>query len=304
MNQTQLLAQLSTLTTENINPQSIDIDVLPTLEKLRIINAEDQKVAAAVSLELPAIAAAVDLITQIIHQGGRLIYIGAGTSGRLGILDAVECPPTYGIAPNTIIGIMAGGAAAFIHAEEGVEDQEDQGATDLAAIHLTKHDLVCGISASGRTPYVIGGLKYAKSCGSKTIALACNQPSLIAAYADLKIEVRLGAEVISGSTRMKAGTAQKLILNMLSTATLINLGKVYKNLMVEVKTSNAKLQARAIKIIMDATAVDLVSARHYLYLANNQVKTAIVMIIRHCDAATARAQLDTSAGIIRKPLLT
>lgn len=299
MQQQQILEQLKTLTTENINPNSTNIDILPTLEKLRIINNEDQNVAKVIAQELPAIATAVDAITTAMKNGGRLIYIGAGTSGRLGILDAVECPPTYGVDYNTVVGLIAGGAEAFIKAQEGVEDKEELGVTDLQLVNLTSQDIVCGIAASGRTPYVIGGLKYAHSLGCKTIAIACNKNSVIGQYADLQIEVALGAEVVTGSTRMKAGTAQKLILNMLSTASMISLGKVYKNLMVDVKTSNAKLEARAKKIIMDATEVDYATAEKYLQLANNHVKTAIVMILNQVDFVEAQAKLNTASGIIR-----
>ncbi len=298
MNQ-QILEQLKTLTTENINPNSTNIDILPTIEKLRIINNEDQHVALIIAQELPAIAAAVDAITFAMKHGGRLVYTGAGTSGRLGILDAVECPPTYGVDYNTVVGLIAGGAEAFIKAQEGVEDKEDLGIADLQSINLTSQDIVCGIAASGRTPYVIGGLDYARSLGCKTIAIACNKNSIIGQHADLKIEVALGAEVVTGSTRMKAGTAQKLILNMLSTASMISLGKVYKNLMVDVKTSNAKLEARAKKIIMDATEVDYATAEKYLQLANNHVKTAIVMILNQVDLAEAQTKLNNANGIIR-----
>lgn len=299
MQQQQILAQLKTLTTENINPNSLNIDIVPTLEKLRIINQEDQKVALAIEEELPAIATAVDAITLAMKNGGRLIYLGAGTSGRLGILDAVECPPTYGVDYNTVVGLIAGGEKAFIKAQEGVEDKEELGVSDLQQVNLVAQDIVCGIAASGRTPYVIGGLDYARSLGCKTIAVACNKNSVIGNHADIKIEVSAGAEVISGSTRMKAGTTQKLILNMLSTTTMINLGKVYKNLMVDVKTSNAKLEARAKKIIMEATEVDFATAEKFLKLANNHVKTAIVMIINNLSFEQASEKLAASAGVIR-----
>ncbi|RTL13345.1 MAG: N-acetylmuramic acid 6-phosphate etherase [Neisseriaceae bacterium] len=299
MQQQQILAQLKTLTTENINPNSLNIDIVPTLEKLRIINQEDQKVALAIEEELPAIATAVDAITLAMKNGGRLIYLGAGTSGRLGILDAVECPPTYGVDYNTVVGLIAGGEKAFIKAQEGVEDKEELGVSDLQQVNLVAQDIVCGIAASGRTPYVIGGLDYARSLGCKTIAVACNKNSVIGDHADIKIEVSAGAEVISGSTRMKAGTTQKLILNMLSTTTMINLGKVYKNLMVDVKTSNAKLEARAKKIIMEATEVDFATAEKFLKLANNHVKTAIVMIINDVCFEQASEKLAASAGVIR-----
>lgn len=300
MEQQQILTQLKNLTTETINQNSVDIDILPTIEKLQMINNEDQTVAQIIAKHLPEIALVVDAVTEAIKNGGRLIYLGAGTSGRLGILDAVECPPTYGVDYNTIVGLIAGGEKAFIKAQEGVEDQEELGIADLNAINLSVNDVVCGIAASGRTPYVIGGLKHAKDIGCKTIAIACNHNSIIGKLADMKIEVALGAEVVTGSTRMKAGTAQKLILNMISTSTMISLGKTYKNLMVDVKTSNAKLVVRAKKIIMDATEVDFETASHYLQLANNHVKTAIVMILNKIDYNEAQEKLIQANGIIRK----
>ena len=300
MNQQEILAQLTTLTTETINQNSTNIDVVSTLEKLTLINQEDQKVALAISLILADIAGVVDLATETIKNGGRLIYFGAGTSGRLGILDAVECPPTYGVDYNTVVGVIAGGDKAFIKAQEGAEDSEDFAINDLKNINLTAADLVCGIAASGRTPYVIGGLKYAKNIGAQTVAISCNSNAVISNYANSKIEVSLGAEVITGSTRMKAGTAQKLILNMISTTTMINLGKTYKNLMVDVKTSNDKLKARAKRIIMDATDVDFSTAEEYLDLANNHVKTAIVMILHNIDYPSALTMLEKAHGVIRK----
>ncbi len=300
MKQQQLLQQLNSLSTESSNSNSLDIDILPTLDKLKIINAEDQLVAQAIAMELPAIATAVDAITLALAQGGRLIYLGAGTSGRLGVLDAVECPPTFGLDYNTVIGLIAGGKDALIQAKEGIEDQESAGISSLLEINLSSKDIVCGIAASGRTPYVIGGLKHAKSIGCATIALACNKNSAIALYADFKIEVNTGPEVISGSTRLKAGTAQKLILNLLSTTAMINLGKVYKNLMVDVKTSNAKLEARAKKIVMEATNCDYTTAEKYLSLAHHHVKTAIVMLLYNCDYISAQSLLDSAGGVIRR----
>lgn len=299
MEQQQILEQLKSLATETINQKSVDIDIVSTVEKLKIINNEDQLVPLAIAQELPSIAAAVDVITAALKNGGRLIYTGAGTSGRLGILDAVECPPTYGVDYNTVVGLIAGGSEAFIKAQEGVEDKEELGVADLKNINLTAKDVVCGIAASGRTPYVIGGLDYARSIGCKTIAVACNKNSVIGNHADLKIEVSPGPEVITGSTRMKAGTTQKLILNMLSTASMINCGKVYKNLMVDVKTSNAKLEARAKKIIMEATEVDFNIAEKYLKLAHNHVKSAIVMILNDLTYDEAQLYLNKTSGIIR-----
>lgn len=300
MEQQQILEQLKSLTTETINQNSVDIDILPTVEKLKIINDEDKKVAESITPVLSDIAQVVDVVTQQMKNGGRLIYIGAGTSGRLGILDAVECPPTYGVDYNTVVGVIAGGSNAFIKAQEGVEDREDAAVVDLQDIALRTNDIVCGIAASGRTPYVIGALKYARELGCKTVAIACNLKSVIGEYADYKIEISPGAEVVTGSTRMKAGTTQKLLLNMISTTVMINLGKTYRNLMVDVKTSNAKLEARAKKIIMEATEVDFATAEKYLALANNHVKTAIVMILNNIDYNTAIDKLSTANGVIRR----
>ncbi|MDD3266620.1 MAG: N-acetylmuramic acid 6-phosphate etherase [Burkholderiales bacterium] len=300
MQQQEILQQLKSLSTETINPNSTNIDIVSTIDKLRIINNEDKKVAEAISLHLESIAQVVDIATIAIKNGGRLIYTGAGTSGRLGILDASECPPTYGVDFNTILGLIAGGREAVWKAVEGAEDSEELGAIDLQKISLTDKDVVLGIAASGRTPYVIGGLKYASSIGAKTASLACNLNSVIGTYADYKIEVSAGAEVVTGSTRMKAGTTQKLILNMISTAVMINLGKTYRNLMVDVATSNAKLHARAKKIVMEATDVDFETAEKYLLLANNHVKTAIVMILNNIAYDEAIKKLDCADGIIRK----
>lgn len=300
MQQQEILQQLKGLSTETINPNSVNIDIVPTVDKLRIINNEDKKVADAISCHLDAIAQVVDLATNAIKNGGRLVYTGAGTSGRLGILDASECPPTYGVDFNTILGLIAGGREAVWKAVEGAEDSEEFGAEDLKHINLTDKDVVLGIAASGRTPYVIGGLKYANSIGAKTASLACNTNSVIGSVADYKIEVSPGSEVVTGSTRMKAGTTQKLILNMISTAIMINLGKTYRNLMVDVATSNAKLHARAKKIVMDATDVDFATAEKYLDLAHNHVKTAIVMILNNLDYDSAVSKLKDADGVIRK----
>lgn len=300
MQQQEILQQLKSLSTETINPNSTNIDIVSTIDKLRIINNEDKKVAEAISLQLESIAQVVDIATDAIKNGGRLIYTGAGTSGRLGILDASECPPTYGVDFNTILGLIAGGREAVWKAVEGAEDSEELGAIDLQKISLTDKDVVLGIAASGRTPYVIGGLKYASSIGAKTASLACNLNSVIGTYANYKIEVSAGAEVVTGSTRMKAGTTQKLILNMISTAVMINLGKTYRNLMVDVATSNAKLHARAKKIVMEATDVDFATAEKYLLLANNHVKTAIVMILNNISYEEAIDKLDHAEGVIRK----
>ncbi len=291
--------QTMKFTTEQANPISANIDQLTSLEALRLINREDAKVAAAVREALPQIAKAVDIIADAIANGGRLLYLGAGTSGRLGVLDAVECVPTFSVPPNWVLGIVAGGAAALTNSIEGAEDQPQGGREDLAAQDLTKQDVVCGIAASGRTPYVIGGLEYAKGLGAKTIAIACNAGAPIGALADISISVDVGPEIIAGSTRMKAGTAQKLILNMLSTTAMIRLGKVYGNLMVDVKVSNQKLAERATRLVMQLTGVDEEQARALLASANEEVKTAVVMSRLGADYDGARRLLAEANGKLR-----
>lgn len=286
--------------TEQANPNSENIDQLDTLSLVRIINAEDMTVAQAVQAALPAIAAAVDAITAALQAGGRLLYIGAGTSGRLGILDAVECVPTYGTAPQVVQGIIAGGERAMMRSVEGAEDSATGGADDLKALQLAASDIVCGIAASGRTPYVIGALEYARSIGAKTIGLSCNVPAPVLEAADIAIGVATGSEVISGSTRMKAGTAQKMVLNMLSTGSMVKLGKVYGNLMVDVQVTNQKLAARARRLVMVITGVDETQAMHLLQRADNSVKVAVVMQKRNVDAATARQLLVAVGGHLRR----
>ncbi len=287
------------LRTEQANPASRQIDQLPTIDMLRIINAEDAKVAAAVAATLPEIARAVDACAAALAGGGRLIYVGAGTSGRLGILDAVECPPTFSTAPELVQGFIAGGAGAIMQAVEGAEDEPERARQDLTQARLTSADVVCGIAASGRTPYVIGALDYARQVGARRIAIACNVASPIAARADISISVDVGPEVITGSTRMKAGSAQKMIFNMLSTGTMIRLGKVYGNLMVDVKVSNQKLLGRASRLVQRLTGVDESAALHLLAQANNEVKTAVVMERLGVDGAAARTMLDQANGQLR-----
>ena len=265
------------LTTEQENPASVNIDQMTALEAVSLINREDAKVAAAVRVALPQIAEAVDIIADALARGGRLFYLGAGTSGRLGVLDAVECVPTFSVAPDLVQGIVAGGADALTASIEGAEDQPANARDDLNARGLTGADVVCGIAASGRTPYVIGGLAQAKAKGAKTIAIACNINSPIGEIADISISVDVGPEIIAGSTRMKAGTAQKMILNMLSTAAMVRLGKVYGNLMVDVKVSNQKLAKRACRLVMRLADTDDERARELLALANDDVKAAVVM---------------------------
>lgn len=247
---------LEKLTTESRNENTLNIDKVSTLEMVKIINNEDKKVAFAVENELENIAKAIDGIVDRINRGGRLIYIGAGTSGRLGILDASECPPTYGVSEELVQGIIAGGKEAIFRAKEGAEDSEELAITDLKDKSLSENDVIVGLAASGRTPYVIGGLKYANDIGALTISVTCNGDSEVSKVAQISIAPIVGAEVVTGSTRLKAGTAQKLVLNMLSTGTMIKLGKVYGNLMVDVKATNEKLVERAKRIVCEATGVE------------------------------------------------
>ena len=289
-----------TLNTETDNPKSRNIDKLSTIEALAIINAEDARVAPAVQAALPQVARAVDAIVYAIQRGGRLFYIGAGTSGRLGILDAAECVPTFSAPPDLIQGVIAGGTRAVTQAVEGAEDDPEQAILDLQARGLNGKDVVCGIAASGCTPYVIGALQYAQELGARTIAIACNLDSPIGLLADISVSVDLGPEVISGSTRMKAGSAQKMILNMLSTATMIRLGKVYGNLMVDVKVTNQKLAERATRLVQQLTGLDDADARHLLSLSEYEVKTAVVMARKGVGLVEARRMLDLASGNLRE----
>ncbi|MCP1190002.1 N-acetylmuramic acid 6-phosphate etherase [Priestia flexa] len=293
---------LTILTTESRNERTMNIDAENTADILRIMNEEDQKVAVAVNAVLPDIEATVEYVVQSLKAGGRLIYIGAGTSGRLGVLDAVECPPTFSTHPSAVQGIMAGGASAFTKAAEGAEDSEEGGVQDLQRIELTSADTVIGIAASGRTPYVIGALRYAKSIGAKAIALSCNENAAISQVADRAIEVIVGPEILTGSTRLKSATAHKMILNMISTASMIKLGKAYGNLMVDVNVSNYKLKERAVGIIEKVTAAPYEEAKKALEEANNEVKTAIVMIKTQTTVAEARTLLEKNDGYVRKAI--
>jgi N-acetylmuramic acid 6-phosphate etherase len=286
--------------TEDQNPNTLNIDQLDTLTMLQVINAEDQTVAAVVARALPAIARAVDAIVARVQRGGRLFYIGAGTSGRLGILDASECPPTYGTPPELVQGIIAGGDYALRHSIEGAEDDAAQGGHDLRARNLNAADVVVGIAASGRTPYVLGALAVAREVGAFTIGIANNVPCPLLDAADVAIPLETGAEIITGSTRMKAGTAQKLTLNLISTGTMIRIGKVYGNLMVDVQAKNEKLRQRACRIVAQISGVDLDAAAALLERAEYEVKTAIVMARRDVDVAEARALLDGAGGILRR----
>ena len=287
------------LSTEKVNQNTLEIDTASSGEILRMMNKEDQKVASAVKDVIPEVEKVVDAVVKSISSGGRLIYMGAGTSGRLGVLDAVECPPTFSVGSDVVVGLIAGGEKAFVKAVEGAEDDEGLGASDLKEIGLTNGDTVVGIAASGRTPYVIGGLRYAKEIGATTVALSCNTGSKISAEAEMAIEVDAGPEALTGSTRLKAGTAQKMVLNMISTAAMIKLGKAYGNLMVDVNISNYKLEQRAIGIIESITGTDKETAAATLKKANNEVKTSIVMITLGCEYEEAKSRLEDADGYVR-----
>ncbi len=291
---------LEKLATESRNPNTMNIDLMSIREILEVMNNEDQTVPLAVRNEIDHIEKAVKFAIASFENGGRLIYVGAGTSGRLGILDASECPPTFGVDPGMVIGIIAGGEKAFTKAVEGAEDDECGGKDDLKQINLSDKDTVIGIAASGRTPYVIGALNYAREIGAKTVSISNNKNSLIGKIADVAIEVETGPEVITGSTRLKAGTAQKLVLNMISTASMIRIGKVYENLMVDVQPSNKKLVDRSHRIIMEATGVDFATASKYFSLANGNVKAAIIMIFLNCSYSEAITKLKEANGFVRK----
>ena len=293
---------LELLTTESRNEQSMQIDTASPSDILRIMNEQDQLIALAVKDVLPDIEAAVQFVVESFKNGGRLIYCGAGTSGRLGVLDAVECPPTFSTDPEMVQGLIAGGERAFLKAVEGAEDQPEFGVNDLKEIGLTRDDTVIGIAASGRTPYVIGALRYARSIGAKTVALSCNRNAAISQEADQAIEVIVGPEVLTGSTRLKSGTAHKMILNMISTSSMILLGKAYENLMVDVHVSNQKLKERAIGIIRKITGVSYEQASETLEASNLQVKTAIVMIKTNTSKQKAEQLLIEANGYVKKAI--
>ncbi|CAG9295361.1 N-acetylmuramic acid 6-phosphate etherase [Celerinatantimonas diazotrophica] len=293
---------LSRLVTESRNPASVEIDTLSTLAMLEVINQEDQKVALAVKAVLAQIALAVDEITRAFAEGGRLIYMGAGTSGRLGILDASECPPTYGTSHEQVIGLIAGGHPAILNAVENAEDNRELAKSDLQSLHLSARDVVVGIAASGRTPYVLEGLAYANKIEAMTVAVACNQECPMADVAKIAILPVVGPEVVTGSSRMKAGTAQKLVLNMLTTGAMIRSGKVFSNLMVDVEASNAKLIQRQVNIVMEATGSSAEDAKAALNACNRHCKTAILMILSGLDAQQAASKLQQHNGFIRAAL--
>ncbi|MER3523357.1 MAG: N-acetylmuramic acid 6-phosphate etherase [Ignavibacteria bacterium] len=294
-----LATELASLLTEQRNPRSREIDLQTTDGILRIINSEDKLVPLAVEKEIPYIAQAVDIIVESFRKGGRLLYFGAGTSGRLGILDAAECPPTFGVPPEMVVGVIAGGPAAVFKSQEGAEDNTAQAERDLLAQNVTPNDVVCGLAASKRTPYVVAVVKKARTLGAKTIYITTNPRSTLTLDVDAAICPEVGPEVIMGSTRMKSGTAQKLVLNMLTTAALIKLGKVYENMMVDLQLTNQKLNERAKRIIMVVTGVDYETATRFLDLAGGHVKTAIVMIANKMSAEQARACLAQANGFVR-----
>jgi N-acetylmuramic acid 6-phosphate etherase len=285
--------------TETPNPRSAHIDQLSTLEMLQVINDEDATVAGAVRRVLPAITQAVDTITECLRQGGRLLYVGAGTSGRLGVLDAAECVPTFSTLPEMVQGVLAGGDAALTLPVEGAEDDRDAGYRKMIELGVNPRDVVIGIAASGRTPYVLGALTAANDHGAVTVAVVCNEPAPMTDIANIAIAAVVGPEIIAGSTRLKAGTAQKMILNMLSTASMIRLGKVYGNLMVDVKVTNQKLAQRARGIVSKVTGASDEEAARLLEQSHNEVKPAIVMALRGVTADEARAQLDAAGGMLR-----
>ncbi|MFG2143779.1 N-acetylmuramic acid 6-phosphate etherase [Streptomyces sp. NPDC048696] len=298
----ELRAQLAQLTTEAFRPELADIDRLATAEIARIMNGEDASVPAAVAARLPQIAAAIDATAERMARGGRLVYAGAGTAGRLGVLDASECPPTFATDPSRVVGLIAGGPSAMLQAVEGAEDSRELAAADLDALVLDADDTVVGISASGRTPYAVGAVEHARALGALTIGLSCNADSPLAAAADHGIEVVVGPELLTGSTRLKAGTAQKLVLNMISTITMIRLGKTYGNLMVDVRASNEKLRARSRRIVSLATGAGDDHIESALTAADGEVKTAILMLLADVDAATATRRLERADGHLRAAL--
>ena len=290
---------LNGMTTERRNPRTMNLDTMSELEIVTAINDEDARVPLAIAKKLPEIAQAARWAVEAFEQGGRLFYMGAGTSGRLGVLDAAECPPTFGVDPGMVVGLIAGGEKAFLKAIEGAEDSRELGRSDLEAHGLTAKDFVVGIAASGRTPYVLGGLEYAKSVGCRTAAIACNTGSAVGKAADLAIEVEVGPEVLTGSTRMKSGTAQKMILNMISTASMVRIGKAYQNLMVDVMQTNEKLHVRAENIVIDATGVERQEARRAIDAAGGSVKCAITMLLAGCGAEEAARRLEQAHGHVR-----
>ena len=293
---------LTNMVTESRNQASLEIDTLSTIEMLTVINAEDKKVAVAVEQTLPEIAKVVDATASAFQKGGRLIYTGAGTSGRLGILDASECPPTFGSNPGQVVGIIAGGKKAILKAVENAEDNAVLGAQDLKDIKLNENDVLVGIAASGRTPYVLGAMQYALSVGATVATVSCNPNSPMTELAQISITPVVGPEVVTGSSRLKAGTAQKLVLNMITTGAMIRVGKVFGNLMVDVEATNAKLVQRQVNIVVQATDCEIKAAENALSQCSNHCKTAIIMILLNIDVASAKTKLNENNGFIRQAL--
>ncbi|MGB5345672.1 MAG: N-acetylmuramic acid 6-phosphate etherase [Woeseia sp.] len=290
------------LTTEAANPAAAELDKFSTLEMVQLTIAEDAKIAAAVAEQSEVIASAIDLIAARMAEGGRLIYVGAGTSGRLGVLDASECPPTFNADPAQVVGVIAGGDVALRRAIEGAEDSSELGAQDVQKLEVSARDTVVGITASGTTPYVLAALDAAKSLGATTIGFTCNRDAPIAGHADITIAVVVGPEVLAGSTRMKAGTATKMVLNMLTTGAMVRLGKTYGNLMVDLQASNDKLVARSVRILKQLSGLDAAAASALLQTCNGELKTAIVSQRLGIDAATARQRLQDAAGRLRRAM--
>ena len=302
MPESKVFEELSALVTESRNPKTFGIDIMNTREIIQLINSEDKKVAEAVEKELPYLEQAVDIISQAFRNGGRLIYVGAGTSGRLGVLDASECPPTFGSDPDMVQGIIAGGFDALMRAQEGSEDKVEQGAKDLREKEITSNDVVCGIAASQRTPYVKGALEEARRHGAKTLFVICNPRESLSIEVDVAICPVPGPEVVMGSTRMKAGSAQKMVLNILTTASMIKLGKVYENMMIDLQQNSQKLIERSKKIIMIATDVDYTKAGLLLEQSKGHVKSAILIALTGLDLETVQSLLDNNEGFIKKAL--
>lgn len=293
---------LGTLVSETRNPQTMDLDALSTPELVKRFNEQDTLVAKAVKATLPDVARAVDAAAAALKSGGRIIYMGAGTSGRLGVLDASECPPTFGVPHDLVVGLIAGGPGALLKAVEGAEDSQQAGEDDLVALNLQEQDLVVGLAASGRTPYVIGGLRYARQSGCITVAVSCNPDSPIAREADIAISPVVGPEALTGSTRLKSGTAQKMVLNMISTGAMVKFGKVYQNLMVDMKATNVKLVDRACRMVVEATGIGREEAETLLKQTDFEVKPAILMALTGLDAAAAREKLAAHQGFLRAAL--
>ena len=296
------MGALHGLRTETRNPRTVELDQMSVEQLLQVMNSEDRKVPDAIARAIPEIAQAVDLVVRSLRSGGRLVYLGAGTSGRLGVLDAVECPPTFGTPPDLVIGLLAGGEEAMFHAVEGAEDSTELAVDDLRRIGLSSADVLVGIAASGRTPYVIAGLAHARQVGAATVSIACNPGADVSHAAHVAIELDNGPEVLTGSTRLKAGTSQKLVLNMISTAAMVRLGKVYGNLMVDVRPTNEKLVDRAVRIVAEATGCPEDEAAHALAESGQHAKTAIVMILRGVGAGDARDRLARADGFVRQAI--